>query len=415
MRRKLTAVGAVIVGTALALGTATAFAQEGPGAEPEQTPEFDFRTGDTVATGLTIPWGLGFLPDGSGILAERNSGDVLRVAADADPVVLGNLEVVGGTSQFDERGLLGLAVSPDFATDGWVYAYVSTAQDNRVVRFHLNDFEPEPVLTGIPAALNHNGGRLAFGPDGKLYITTGDANDTANAQDLESLGGKILRVNADGTVPEDNPIEGSPVYSYGHRNVQGLSWGPDGAMYATEFGQNTWDELNHIEPGANYGWPDAEGTSGDPEFVDPLVTWRTAEASPSGCAASACGRCPWRAAKRASRSRCWKARSAASARSSWARTAGCGWPLRTVAARTSWCGTGRSAARQAKRPAALCRGPLSPLLAPAWAAGGFSWRLGRVGVRLRGRRRIRGLRGLRARRFALCFRCSFRGGLTGRL
>jgi glucose/arabinose dehydrogenase len=197
-------------------------------------------------------------------------------------VVLGNLEVVGGTSQFDERGLLGLAISPTFTTDGWVYAYLSTDEDNRVVRFHLDTFDPEPVVTGIPSALNHNGGRLAFGPDGKLYITTGDANDTANSQDLESLGGKILRANADGTVPEDNPFEGSLVYTYGHRNVQGLSWGPDDAMYATEFGQNTWDELNRITPGANYGWPEVEGSGGDPEFVDPLVTWTTAEASPSG-------------------------------------------------------------------------------------------------------------------------------------
>ncbi|WP_205325741.1 sorbosone dehydrogenase family protein [Glycomyces sp. YM15] len=282
MRRRLPAIGAAFAGLALAVGTATASAQEGPEIEPLQDPEFDFRTGDTVATGLTIPWGLGFLPDGSGIVAERNSGDVLRIGTDADPVVLGNLEVVAGAGQFDERGLLGLAISPTFATDGWVYAYLSTAEDNRVVRFHLDTFEPEPVLTGIPSALNHNGGRLAFGPDDKLYITTGDANDTANSQDLESLGGKILRVNADGSVPEDNPIAGSPVYSYGHRNVQGLSWGPDGEMYATEFGQNTWDELNHIRPGANYGWPEVEGTGGDPEYVDPLVTWTTAEASPSG-------------------------------------------------------------------------------------------------------------------------------------
>jgi glucose/arabinose dehydrogenase len=282
MRRRLPAIGAALAGMILAVGTATAAAEEGSTVEPLQTPEFDFNTGDTVATGLTIPWGLTFLPDGSGIVAERNSGDVLRIGTDADPVVLGNLDVVGGASQFDERGLLGLAVSPGFTTDGWVYAYLSTSEDNRVVRFHLDTFEPEPVVTGIPAALNHNGGRLAFGPDGKLYITTGDANVTANSQDLSSLGGKILRVEPDGTVPEDNPIADSLVYSYGHRNVQGLSWGPDGEMYATEFGQNTWDELNHIEAGANYGWPEVEGTGGEPEYVDPLVTWTTAEASPSG-------------------------------------------------------------------------------------------------------------------------------------
>lgn len=282
MRRRLPAIGAALAGMILAVGTATAAAEEGSSVEPAQTPTFDFNTGDTVATGLTIPWGLAFLPDGSGIVAERNSGDVLRIGTDADPVVLGNLDVVAGAGQFDERGLLGLAVSPGFATDGWVYAYLSTAEDNRVVRFHLDTFDPEPVITGIPSALNHNGGRLAFGPDGKLYVTTGDANDTANSQDLDSLGGKILRAEPDGSVPEDNPIEGSLVYSYGHRNVQGLSWGPDGAMYATEFGQNTWDELNHIEAGANYGWPEVEGTGGGTEYVDPLVTWRTSEASPSG-------------------------------------------------------------------------------------------------------------------------------------
>jgi glucose/arabinose dehydrogenase len=282
MRRRLPAIGATLAGLALAMGTATAAAQEGPEVEPAQEPAFDFRTGDTVAEGLTIPWGLAFLPDGSGIVAERNSGDVLRVGVGADPVVLGNLEVVGGTSQIDERGLLGLAVSPEFATDGWVYAYLSTAEDNRVVRFHLDTFDPEPVLTGIPSALNHNGGRLSFGPDGKLYITSGDANNTANAQDLDSLGGKILRANADGSVPEDNPIEGSLVYTWGNRNVQGLAWDANGGMYFSELGQNTWDELNYAEPGANYGWPEVEGTGGAPEFVDPLLTWSTAEASPSG-------------------------------------------------------------------------------------------------------------------------------------
>jgi glucose/arabinose dehydrogenase len=150
------------------------------------------------------------------------------------------------------------------------------------VRFTLDRFEPEPIITGIPSALNHNGGRLSFGPDGKLYITTGDANDTANAQDLDSLGGKILRANADGTVPEDNPFEGSLVYTWGNRNVQGLSWDAEGGLYFSELGQNTWDELNYAEPGGNYGWPEVEGTGGEPEFVDPLVTWSTAEASPSG-------------------------------------------------------------------------------------------------------------------------------------
>ncbi|GAB3999228.1 hypothetical protein GCM10029992_27410 [Glycomyces albus] len=147
------------------------------------------------------------------------------------------------------------------------------------MRFTIDDFAPEPIVTGVPSSRNHDGGRLAFGPDGKLYISTGDAENTANAQDLESLAGKILRVNPDGSVPEDNPFEGSPVYSYGHRNVQGLAWGSDGEMYASEFGQDTWDELNHIEAGANYGWPVVEGTGGEPGYTDPLINWRPAEAS----------------------------------------------------------------------------------------------------------------------------------------
>ncbi|THV30640.1 PQQ-dependent sugar dehydrogenase [Glycomyces paridis] len=283
MRRRLPAIGAAIAGLVLAAGTATASAQEDDTADPAAAPEFDFRTGDTVATGLTIPWGLTFLPDGtSGIVAERNSGDVLRVGYGAEPVVLGNLDVVGGTGPLDERGLLGLAVSPTFSTDGWIYAYLSTEEDNRVVRFTLDRFEPETVLTGIPSALNHNGGRLAFGPDDKLYVSTGDANDSANSQDLDSLGGKILRLEPDGSIPEDNPFEDSPVYTWGNRNVQGMTWGPEGEMYFSELGQNTWDELNLAEPGANYGWPEVEGTGGDPEFTDPLLTWSTAEASPSG-------------------------------------------------------------------------------------------------------------------------------------
>lgn len=283
MRRRMLAIGAAVTGLALAAGTVTAWAQAEEPYEPAADPTFDFRTGDTLATGLTIPWGLTFLPDGtSGIVAERESGDVLRIGVGADPVVLGNLEVVGGTGPLDERGLLGLAVSPTFATDGWIYAYTSTEEDNRVVRFTLDSFDPEPVVTGIPAALNHNGGRLAFGPDEKLYITTGDANDSANSQDLDSLGGKILRVNPDGSVPEDNPFEGSPVYTWGNRNVQGLTWGPEGELYFSELGQNTWDELNLAEPGGNYGWPEVEGEGGSPDYIDPLYTWSTAEASPSG-------------------------------------------------------------------------------------------------------------------------------------
>jgi glucose/arabinose dehydrogenase len=183
-----------------------------------------------------------------------------------------------------EGGLLGIAVSPSYEQDGFVYAYYTAANDNRIVRFQLAASpQQEVVLQGIPKATIHNGGRIHFGPDGMLYAGTGDAAQTSNAQDPQSLAGKILRMRPDGSVPADNPTPGSLAYTLGHRNVQGLAWG-GGLMYATEFGQNTWDEVNHIVPGGNYGWPTVEGPGGEPAFRAPIVTWTTAEASPSGAA-----------------------------------------------------------------------------------------------------------------------------------
>jgi glucose/arabinose dehydrogenase len=140
------------------------------------------------------------------------------------------------------------------------------------------------VVTGLPKASNHNGGRIKFGPDGMLYVTAGDASDGANAQTLASLGGKILRVTVDGQVPGDNPFPASPVWSLGHRNPQGIAWAADGTLWAAEFGQNTWDEINRVTPGANYGWPLAEGTAGAPGLVDPVQQWSTDDTSPSGIA-----------------------------------------------------------------------------------------------------------------------------------
>lgn len=244
------------------------------------------RVADTVATGLRSPWGLAFLPDGSALVSERDTARIVRVS-DGDVSEVGT---VPGVSFGGEGGLLGLAVSPTFADDRFVYAYATTPNGNRVLRMTLDGgrlSEPEVLLGGIPASSIHNGGRLAFGPDGMLYVTTGDAADTALSPRPESLAGKILRLTPDGEVPEDNPDRGSPVYSSGHRNVQGIAWDAEGNLWASEFGANTWDELNLIEPGADYGWPSVEGIGGaDDGFVDPAVQWPTDQASPSGIAVS---------------------------------------------------------------------------------------------------------------------------------
>jgi glucose/arabinose dehydrogenase len=185
-----------------------------------------------------------------------------------------------------EGGLLGVAVSPDFATDRFVYLYYTASQDNRIVRVRYEDGRiggQEVLVTGLPKGTIHNGGRIAFGPDGMLYAGVGETGNTSLAQDVDSLGGKILRMTPDGDPAPGNPF-GTRVWSYGHRNVQGLAWDEQGRMYATEFGQNTYDEVNRIEPGNNYGWPTVEGPVNDSRFTAPLVTWSTADASPSGLA-----------------------------------------------------------------------------------------------------------------------------------
>lgn len=230
-----------------------------------------------IATGLEAPWGLSFAPDGTALVSERDSGRILSLDAAGVLTEVAAIDADGS----NEGGLLGLAHSPTYATDGLVYAYYTTATDNRIVRFRLGE-QPEEVLTGIPAGEIHNGGRIAFGPDGMLYAGTGDAAVQGNAQDPASLGGKILRMTPDGQVPADNPIPSSLVYSLGHRNVQGLAWDATAQLYATELGQNTFDEVNRIVPGGNYGWPMVEGAGADPAFVNPLATFSTDEASPSG-------------------------------------------------------------------------------------------------------------------------------------
>ncbi len=232
----------------------------------------------TLATNLDVPWSFAFLPDEDALVTERDSGRLLRISPPGDVRELQTLPE-GGSG---EGGLLGVAVSPDYREDRYVYAYYTTKRDNRVVRFRIGE-KPEPLLTGIPVNTYHDGGRIKFGPDGMLYISTGDAGDSDNAQDRNSLGGKILRIEPDGSIPWDNPFPGNPVYSYGHRNVEGLAWDADGQLFASEFGENTWDEVNRIEAGENYGWPEVEGKGGESRgYVDPVTVWPTSEASPSG-------------------------------------------------------------------------------------------------------------------------------------
>lgn len=256
-----------------------------------------------LATDLEVPWGIETFDDGALLMSERDSGRILRISPEGDIAELGTVGAVPSS----EGGMLGVTLSPQ---EDFVYAYYSTDTDNQVVRFPLEGEMPgdgaagqlslgeeEVLLTSIPMAGIHNGGQVRFGPDGMLYVATGDATVKPDAQDPQSLAGKILRLTPEGEPAEGNAW-GNEVYSIGHRNVQGLTWDDQGRLWASEFGDATWDELNLIESGQNYGWPEVEGESdqadgeqttpdqGDGEqggeFTDPVHTWAPSEASPSG-------------------------------------------------------------------------------------------------------------------------------------
>ncbi|MEU6348805.1 PQQ-dependent sugar dehydrogenase [Streptomyces sp. NPDC047072] len=244
----------------------------------------------TVAEDLKTPWGLAPLPDGDLLVSSRDDGTITRVDEKSGKKT--ELGEVSGVSAAGEGGLLGIALSPDYASDHMVYAYFTSASDNRIVRMIYDEQKPsgdqlgapDTLFKGIPKGYIHNGGRIAFGPDGMLYAGTGESGNTGLSQDTKSLGGKILRLTPEGEPAPGNPFPGSPVYSYGHRNVQGLAWDSKQRLFASEFGQDTWDELNAIKPGGNYGWPDAEGKSDDKKFQNPIAQWHTDDASPSGIA-----------------------------------------------------------------------------------------------------------------------------------
>ncbi|MGI5284906.1 PQQ-dependent sugar dehydrogenase [Nonomuraea polychroma] len=238
-----------------------------------------------LTTGLEAPWGLTFLPDGSALVSERISGEIVRIPAEG-----GDLRTVGVVPDMyvsSEGGLLGIAASPEFATDRTVFASVSGKDQNRIVALTIaDDYRSLTVdrvlLDGIQTADRHHGGRIVVGPDGHLWIGTGDAFEPENAATDDSLNGKILRIAVDGSVPEDNPGS-SPIYSSGHRNVQGIAFGPDGTPYASELGHRTWDEVNVLRAGADYGWPETEGIAGSTGEA-PIATIHPDEASPSGVA-----------------------------------------------------------------------------------------------------------------------------------
>jgi glucose/arabinose dehydrogenase len=243
-----------------------------------------------VTTESDLPWGLVQLSDGNVLYGRRDLFDVVAMNPDGSGKhSIGTVPGVQGTN--GEGGVLGLAVGPDFTTDRWLYIYHTSATDNRIVRMRydgtLRTDTLQVLVTGIPRNKYHNGGRLRFGPDGMLYAAAGDGQDPDQAQDLASLGGKVLRLRPDGGVPADNPFAGSYVWSYGHRNPQGLAFDSQGRLWEQEFGNNVMDETNIVVKGGNYGWPACEGTTGDcagPGLLAPVRTYPVAAASCSGIA-----------------------------------------------------------------------------------------------------------------------------------
>ncbi|MEU9135561.1 PQQ-dependent sugar dehydrogenase [Streptomyces sp. NPDC048404] len=279
-------------GTSAGTGSTAPQSSSAPSASAEKTPpaKGSVKVLRTVAEGLDTPWGLAPLAGGGLLVSSRDKGTIARIDEKTGRKTL--LGEVPGVAPAGEGGLLGIALSPDYASDHMIYAYLTTASDNRVVRMLYDERRPsgeqlgapDTIFKGIPKGMIHNGGRIAFGPDRMLYAGAGETGDRGLAQDRKSLAGKILRMTPEGEPAPGNPFPDSVVYSYGHRNVQGLAWDDKQRLWASEFGQDTWDELNQIKPGDNYGWPVVEGISHDSKYHDPIVQWHTDEASPSGIA-----------------------------------------------------------------------------------------------------------------------------------
>ncbi|MFE9625256.1 PQQ-dependent sugar dehydrogenase [Streptomyces sp. NPDC006527] len=237
----------------------------------------------TVSSGWNIPWGLSWLPDGSALINERDSFKIFRLTRSGVRTEVGT--VPHTVNSMPESGLRSIVVSPDWSRDHFVYVYHATAEGNRIARMTYDGSKLSgyrTLVSGIKKG-GKNGGRLKFGPDGYLYATTGDAWTPSDAQDRNSLNGKILRMTPDGKPAPGNPF-GTLVYSMGHRNPQGLAWDAQGRLWETEIGEKAWDEVNLIRPGRNYGWPTCEGACSVAGMTDPVYQWRPEEGVPSGLA-----------------------------------------------------------------------------------------------------------------------------------
>ena len=302
---------ALAAATLLVVMTATVSAEPIVGPKPQTVADVFLPTPPDIrveawVTGLEAPWSLVFLPDGRALVSERPGRIRLIQNGHLEKSPYAVFETTRGASGAGdfflnlfargEGGLMGLAVHPKFPTEPYIYAMYTwrgvRGVRNRIVRLvdrGTHGVFDKIVLGGVPGALFHNGGRIAFGPDGMLYATTGEIFEMHMAQDLKAFGGKVLRIDPGGDIPLDNPFPNSPVWSYGHRNPQGLAWHPEtGALYQSEHGPSgevgfsAHDEINIIEEGRNYGWPRIVGAPGRAPYVDPIAMWPNTSVPPAG-------------------------------------------------------------------------------------------------------------------------------------
>jgi glucose/arabinose dehydrogenase len=268
--------------TPSASATPTATGSSSPSAT--RTPTRSVKPGSklqvsNVLTGLTTPWGLVTLSDGSLLLSERDTRKILHVEGSKETVV----RTINQADPGGEAGLLGLLASKDERT---VLAFYTASDDNRIAAMSWDGKQlgdPKVIISGLPKGSRHYGGRMALGPDGYVYVGAGEGGNASLAQDRGSLGGKILRITFSGKPAPGNPF-GDEIYSYGHRNIEGLAFDNKGRLWASEFGENEWDELNLITKGGNYGWPLVEGSGSSKGLINPKIVWRPVDASPSGLA-----------------------------------------------------------------------------------------------------------------------------------